>query len=201
MFTGIIEAVGRVQRVSPKEEAVRIHIDTDQIELNDVALGDSIAVNGVCLTVVAFEETGFSADVSGETLSCTYGLDIPDHPVNLEKALRFSDRLDGHLVSGHVEGVGEVAQFIQTGDRCLLAIQLPAYLLQYIIPKGSITVDGVSLTINQVLGERIEINLIPHTLTHTTFKYFKPGRKVNIETDMIAKYVARLLEQAQGRQS
>lgn len=199
MFTGIIEAVGRIQRICPKKDAVRIYIDPGKLDLSDVAVGDSIAVNGVCLTVTALEEDCFTVDVSGETLSCTYGLDIPNNLLNLEKALRFSDRLDGHLVSGHVEGVGEVIQFTQTGDRCLLAIQPPPQLFKYIIPKGSITVDGVSLTVNQVMSGQIEINLIPYTLANTTFKQFKPGRKVNLETDMIAKYVARLLEQAQGK--
>lgn len=201
MFTGIIEAVGSVRRVYPRENAVGVYIDPGELDLTDVAIGDSIAVNGVCLTVTAFEEDCFTVDVSGETLSCTYGLDIPGNLLNLEKALRFSDRLDGHLVSGHVEGIGEVVQFEQVGDRCLLAIQPPPQLLGYIIPKGSITVDGVSLTVNRMTSARVEINLIPHTLTHTTFKQFKAGRKVNLETDMIAKYVARLLEQAQGRQS
>ncbi|MXS80152.1 riboflavin synthase alpha chain [Nitrosomonas eutropha] len=201
MFTGIIKAVGRIRHVYPKEDAVRIHIDPGKLDLTDVAIGDSIAVNGACLTLTAFEEGCFTVDVSGETLSCTHGLDIPGNPVNLEKALRFSDRLDGHLVSGHVEGVGEVVQFTQAGDRCLLAIQPPPQLFKYIIPKGSITVDGVSLTVNQVASERVEINLIPHTLANTTFKQFEPGKKVNLETDMIAKYVARLLDQAQGKQS
>jgi len=201
MFTGIVEAVGRVRRVCPKEDVIRLYVDPGKLDLADVAIGDSIAVNGICLTVTAFEEGCFTVDVSGETLSCTYGLDIPDNPLNLEKALRFSDRLDGHLVSGHVEGVGEVVQFAQLGDRCLLVIQPPPQLLKYIIPKGSITVDGVSLTVNRVTSGQVEINLIPHTLANTTFKQFKPGRKVNLETDMIAKYVARLLEQMQGRQS
>lgn len=200
MFTGIIEAVGNIRHVHPEKDAVRIYIDPGKLDLADVAIGDSIAVNGACLTVTAFEEGCFTVDVSGETLSCTHGLDIPGNPVNLEKALRFSDRLDGHLVSGHVEGIGEVVEFTQTGDRCLLAIELPTQLLKYVIPKGSITVDGVSLTVNQIETGRVEINLIPHTLANTTFGQFNPGRKVNLETDMIAKYVARLLDQAQGRQ-
>lgn len=200
MFTGIIEAVGSIRHIHPKEDAVCLHIDPGKLTMADVAIGDSIAVNGVCLTVTAFEEECFIVDVSGETLSCSHGLDISGNPVNLEKALRFSDRLDGHLVSGHVEGIGEVVEFTQTGDRCLLAIESPARLLKYIIPKGSITVDGVSLTVNQIEVGRVEINLIPHTLANTTFRQFESGRKVNLETDMIAKYVARLLDQAQGRQ-
>ncbi|MXS86292.1 riboflavin synthase [Nitrosomonas sp. HPC101] len=200
MFTGIIQAVGSIRHVSSEEDAVRIHIDPGKLDLTDVAIGDSIAVDGACLTVTAFEEGCFTVDVSGETLDCTHGLDIPGNRVNLEKALRFSDRLDGHLVNGHVEGIGEVVQFVQTGDRCLLAIKPPSQLFKYIIPKGSITVDGVSLTVNRVTSGQVEINLIPHTLANTTFKQFKPGKKVNLETDMIAKYVAHLLDQAQGRQ-
>ena len=200
MFTGIIEAVGSIRHVRPEKDAVRIHIDPGKLDLADITIGDSIAVNGACLTVTAFEEECFTVDVSGETLSCTHGLDIPGNLVNLEKALRFSGRLDGHLVSGHVEGIGEVMEFTQIGDRCLLTIELPLQLLKYIIPKGSITVDGVSLTVNQIDAERVEINLIPHTLANTTFRQFEPGKKVNLETDMIAKYVARLLDQAQGIQ-
>lgn len=200
MFTGIIEAVGSIRHIHPKENAVCIHIDPGKLDLADVAIGDSIAVNGVCLTLTAFAEECFTADVSGETLGCTHGLTIPGNPVNLEKALRFSDRLDGHLVSGHVEGVGKVVAFEQTGDRCLLAIEPPPQLLRYIIPKGSITIDGVSLTVNRINAGQVEINLIPHTLANTAFGQFKPGRKVNLETDMIAKYVAHFFDQAQGRQ-
>lgn len=200
MFTGIIEAVGSIRHIHPEKDAMRIHINPGGMDLADVAIGDSIAVNGACLTVTAFDTGCFTVDVSGETLGCTHGLDIPGNPVNLEKALRFSDRLDGHLVSGHVEGIGEVVTFAQAGNRCLLAIKPPPQLLKYIIPKGSVTVDGVSLTVNQISAGQIEINLIPHTLANTTFGQFTPGRKVNLETDMIAKYVARLLEQTQGRQ-
>lgn len=201
MFTGIISAVGHITAVRPDEDKTSIRIHAGKLDLSDSRVGDSIAVNGVCLTVTAFEADGFAADVSGETLRCTHGLALTGNPVNLEKALRFSDRLDGHLVSGHVEGVGEVVEFTQTGDRCLLAIKVPVPLLDYIIPKGSITVDGVSLTVNQIDADRVEINLIPHTLENTTFGQFQSGRKVNLETDMIAKYVAHLLNQAQGRQS
>ncbi len=196
MFTGIIEAVGRIKCVDPGDEAVRVHIDPGELDLADVSIGDSIAVNGACLTVTTLESGCFAVDVSGETLSCTYGLDIPGSLVNLEKALRLSDRLDGHLVSGHVEGIGEVVQFRRTGDCCLLAIKSPPLLFKYIVPKGSITVDGVSLTVNQVQDDRFEVNLIPHTLMSTNFRYLDQGKKVNLETDMIAKYVARLLNQA-----
>lgn len=196
MFTGIIGAVGRIRHVNSGGDTVRIHVDPGAMDLTDIGIGDSIAVNGTCLTVTAFEDDCFTVDVSGETLNCTHGLDIPGNPVNLEKALRLADRLDGHLVSGHVEGVGEVVQFRQTDDRCLLAITFPSSLARYIAPKGSITVDGVSLTVNQVRDDRFEVNLIPHTLINTTFKYLEPGKKVNLETDLIARYVARLLTQA-----
>src|SRR5690606_31679873 len=125
MFTGIIEAVGNIRHIHPEKDAMRIYVDPDKLDMTDVAIGDSIAVNGACLTVTAFEEGCFIVDVSGETLSCTHGLNIPGHSVNLEKALRFSDRLDGHLVSGHVEGIGEVLEFTQTSGRCLLAIESP----------------------------------------------------------------------------
>lgn len=196
MFTGIVEAVGRIKSVDAGGDTLRVHIDPGGMDLSDVAIGDSIAVNGACLTVAALENNSFAADISGETLNCTCGLSLFDNPVNLEKALQFSDRLDGHLVSGHVDGVAEVVQFRQVGDRCLLAIQAPEALLKYIAPKGSVTVDGVSLTVNQVTGLSFEVNLIPHTLQNTNFKYLEQGKKVNLEIDIVARYVARLLNQA-----
>ncbi|MGG7055755.1 riboflavin synthase [Nitrosomonas sp. ANs5] len=196
MFTGIVEAVGRIKSVDAGGDALRIHIDPGGMDLSDVAIGDSIAVNGACLTVTALENNSFAVDISGETLNCTCGLNLSDNPVNLEKALRLSDRLDGHLVSGHVDGVAEVTQFRQAGDRCLLAIHAPEALLQYIAPKGSVTVDGVSLTVNQVIDHSFEVNLIPHTLHNTNFKYLEQGKKVNLEIDIVARYVARLLNRA-----
>jgi riboflavin synthase len=195
MFTGIVEAVGKIIFVNSDGDAMRVYIDPGEMELVDVSIGDSIAVNGACLTVTVIEEKSFAVDVSGETLNCTYGLNISGNAVNLEKALRLSDRLDGHLVSGHVDGVGEVSQFRQSGDRCLLMIRPPVPLLKYIAPKGSITVDGVSLTVNRAEDHDFEVNLIPHTLINTNFKYLEQGDKVNIEIDIVARYVARLLSQ------
>lgn len=196
MFTGIIEAVGKIISVNSGGDAMRIYIDAGEMELVDVFIGDSIAVNGACLTVTVLEEKSFAVDVSGETLNCTHGLNISGNAVNLEKALQLSDRLDGHLVSGHIDGVGEVAQFRQSGDRCLLLIYPPLQLLKYIAPKGSITVDGVSLTVNRAEDHGFEVNLIPHTLINTNFKHLEQGNKVNIEIDIVARYVARLLSHA-----
>lgn len=169
--------------------------------MNDVQIGDSIAVNGVCLTVVSLGNAYFEAHVSKETLSVTEGLQHA-HPVNLEKALRLSDRLGGHLVSGHVDGVGEVLKFESLGECWRLAIRAPHAISKYIARKGSIAVNGVSLTVNQVSGDEFNINLIPHTLEHTTLKQLHSGDHVNLEVDQIARYVERMTEWAtpsQGR--
>ncbi len=192
MFSGIIAAVGRIEAVTPREVGVRLTVDAADLGLDDVALGDSIAHGGVCLTVVAVDGNRFQVDVSPETLSCTVGLAEPGE-VNLEKALRLADRLGGHLVSGHVDGVGEVLRFDPVGDNRLLAIRAPGDLGQYIAKKGSVTVNGVSLTTNTVEGSDFTINLIPHTLEMTTLKHLKPGSKVNLEVDLIARYCERLL--------
>ncbi|MDP1558739.1 MAG: riboflavin synthase [Nitrosomonas sp.] len=200
MFTGIIEAVGEIKQVrklkAPQDNGLCLDVASGGLDLSDVAVGDSIAVNGVCLTVTALKEGLFSVDVSRETLNCTYGLDQPGEPVNLEKALRLSDRLGGHLVSGHVDSPGEVVGFDPVGESCLLTIKAPEPLLKYIVKKGSITVNGVSLTINQVVADKFSINLIPHTLAETTLNHLVPGSKVNLETDMLARYVARLINAA-----
>jgi riboflavin synthase len=166
--------------------------------MHDVNIGDSIAVNGVCLTAVSFSDTQFEAHVSKETLSVTVGLDGSDHgnAVNLEKALRLSDRLGGHLVSGHVDGVGQVLHFEQLGDCWKLDIQAPHALSKYIAVKGSICVNGVSLTVNQVAGDIFSMNLIPHTLENTTLKFLHNGSRVNLEIDQIARYVERMTEWA-----
>ena len=192
MFSGIIAAVGRITQITPREAGFRLTVDAGTLGLDDVALGDSIAHNGVCLTVVAKEGNSFMVDVSPETLSCTVGLDAPG-PVNLEKALRLADRLGGHLVSGHVDGVGEVLRFDPVGDNRLLAIRAPQSLAKYIARKGSITVNGTSLTTNDVDGTDFTINLIPHTLENTTLQYLQPGARVNLEVDLIARYCERLL--------
>ncbi|MCK6412873.1 MAG: riboflavin synthase [Azonexus sp.] len=192
MFSGIIAAVGRITQITPREAGFRLTVDAATLGLDDVALGDSIAHNGVCLTVVAKEGNSFMVDVSPETLSCTIGLAAPG-PVNLEKALRLADRLGGHLVSGHVDGVGEVLRFDPVGDNRLLAIRAPQALAKYIARKGSITVNGTSLTTNDVDGSDFTINLIPHTLENTTLQYLQPGAQVNLEVDLIARYVERIV--------
>ena len=192
MFSGIIAAVGRITQITPREAGVRLTVAAGALDLGDVALGDSIACNGVCLTVVAKEENCFFVDVSPESLSCTVGLDAPGG-LNLEKALRVSDRLGGHLVSGHVDGVGEVLRFDPVGDNRLLEIRAPQALAKYIAKKGSVTVNGVSLTTNNVQGGDFTINLIPHTLENTTLNTLEPGSRVNLEVDLIARYCERLL--------
>ena len=192
MFSGIIAAVGRITHITTREAGFRLHVEAGGLGLDDVGLGDSIACNGVCLTVVAHEGNQFMVDVSPETLSCTVGLDGPGE-INLEKALRLADRLGGHLVSGHVDGVGTVLRFDPVGDNRLLEIQAPHNLAKYIARKGSITIDGTSLTTNEVTGDIFTINLIPHTLENTTLKNLAPGSKVNLEVDLIARYCERLL--------
>jgi len=201
MFSGIIAAVGRISQLTPRNDGtptVRLTVDAGRLELGDVAIGDSIACNGVCLTVVEKTSGGFCVDVSPETLSCTVGLNAPG-PINLEKALRLADRLGGHLVSGHVDGVGEVVRFDPVGDNRLLVIRAPEALSRYIARKGSITVNGVSLTTNAVDGAEFSINLIPHTLEATTLGGLQAGAPVNLEIDLIARYVERMLNpEAEG---
>ncbi len=193
MFTGIIEAVGHVSHlVESKGGDARVTIAATGLDMGDVKLGDSIACNGVCLTVVELAGNSFRVDVSPETFSCTVGLDAPG-AINLEKALRVSDRLGGHIVSGHVDGVGEVLRFDAVGDNRLLQIRAPKALAKYIARKGSITVNGTSLTTNDVEGTDFTINLIPHTLQNTTLHLLAPGTKVNLEVDLIARYCERLL--------
>ena len=193
MFTGIIQAVGRIHEFEARGLDARMVIHAGGLDLSDVATGDSIAVNGVCLTVVAHTPSSFSVDVSAETLRCTEGY-APGAEVNLEKAMRLADRLGGHLVSGHVDGVGTVARFERDGESWALEIDAPVDLARYIAVKGSIAIDGVSLTVNRVAGVRFAINLIPHTLEMTTLKHLAPGGRVNLEIDLIARYVARMAE-------
>ena len=192
MFSGIVAAVGRITQLTPREVGFRLHVDAGKLDLGNVVLGDSIAHNGVCLTVVAVEGNQFMVDVSPETLSCTVGLDAPG-PVNLEKALRLADVIGGHLVSGHVDGVGEVLRFDPVGYNRLLEIRAPKEIAKFIARKGSITVNGTSLTTNEVNGTDFTINLIPHTLENTTLHLLAPGSKVNLEVDLIARYCERLL--------
>ena len=200
MFTGIIQATGKIMQVNAlKKRAVNglcLSISPGSLDMSDVSIGDSIAVNGVCLTVTELPNRLFTVDVSPETLQCTCNLDKSDQSVNLEKAMRLSDRLGGHLVSGHIDATGEVIRFEPTsknGENFTLTIRSPRKLLRYITLKGSITVNGVSLTVNQVEEGDVSINLIPHTLSMTTLSELKPGMHVNLETDMLARYVENLL--------
>jgi len=199
MFTGIVQMVGRITAATTRADGLRLAVDTGVHEIGDVAVGDSVAVSGCCLTVVEITGATLQFDVSGETLNCTTGLDrLGD--VNLELALRFGDRLGGHLMSGHVDGVGTVTSFASVdGDaqgsvRVLIAA--PAELARFIAPKGSIAVAGVSLTVNEVDGASFSVNLIPHTLAVTTLKTLAPGARVNLEIDLVARYVARLHDYA-----
>lgn len=192
MFTGIVQAIGKIETLDTKAQDAHARIATGDLDLSDVQLGDSIAVNGVCLTVVEKHKAAFSADISAETLRCTTGLKAMAL-VNLEKALRLADRLGGHLVSGHVDGVGEVVQFAAAGTSYLLQVAAPAALAKYIAPKGSITINGVSLTVNTVEAERFTVNLVPHTLAVTTLQNLAIGAQVNLEVDLLARYAERLL--------
>ena len=197
MFTGIVQMVGRIAAASPHGDGVRIAVDTGLGTSGDVAIGDSVAVRGCCLTVVAIEGATLTFDVSGETLRCTTGLDGPGD-VNLELALRLGDRLGGHLVTGHVDGLGVVRAFAPVpADRhgsWRLDVEAPPDLARFIAAKGSVAIDGVSLTVNTVAGAGFSVNLIPHPLAATTLKSLAEGDPVNLEIDLIARYVARLQE-------
>lgn len=193
MFSGIIADVGLIKSAKDRDGGLRLTVNTEALGMDDVQLGDSIACNGVCLTVVKLDGNDFTVDVSRETLNCTTGLGEQGKHLNLEKALRLSDRLGGHLVSGHVDGVGEVVAFNDIGESWRLVVRAPQALAKYIAMKGSITINGVSLTVNQVSGAEFEVNLIPHTLDVTTLNELKVGSKVNLEIDLIARYVERML--------
>ena len=193
MFTGIIQATGKIETITPAGDDLKLNIGVGKLDMSDVQIGDSIAVNGVCLTAVNFSQNHFEAHVSKETLSCTVGLDAPKQ-VNLEKALRLSDRLGGHLVSGHVDGVGQVVKFEALGDCWLLMVRAPHALSRYITIKGSIAIDGVSLTVNAVDKDTFSINLIPHTLENTSLQHLGVGSRVNLEVDLIARYVERMTQ-------
>ncbi|MGU7842067.1 riboflavin synthase [Burkholderia sp. AW33-5] len=205
MFTGIVAAVGRIEAINPlgasPEAGVRLTVQAGGLDLTDVALGDSIAIQGACMTVIEKTDTGFDVDVSRESLNRTVGLAQPGE-VNLEKALRAHDRLGGHIVSGHVDGLGIVTRFAPVGESHELRIVAPRELGRYLAYKGSITVNGVSLTVNSVDdradGCEFSINLIPHTVEVTTLRHVKAGDKVNLEIDMIARYVERMMSASQG---
>jgi riboflavin synthase len=195
VFTGIVSAMGMIANVSPLAQGVRLSVSAPDFGLSDVAIGDSIAVSGACLTVVEKSAQAFSVDVSHETLRCTHGLEKVGVKVNLEKALTLAARLGGHLVTGHVDGVGEVAKLTEIGESWELTVRPPAQLRKYIAPKGSITVDGVSLTVNEVDSMGFKVNIIPHTRQVTTIGEFTVGAKVNLEVDLIARYLERLLQE------
>jgi riboflavin synthase len=200
MFTGIVAAVGKISSVTPlgtePDAGVRLTVEAGALPLGDVALGDSIALNGACMTVVAKTASSFEVEVSRESLNCTVGLDAPGE-VNLEKALTLAERLGGHLVSGHVDGLGVVRRFEPVGESHELVIEAPKALAKYLAFKGSIVVNGVSLTVNRVAdlesGCEFSINLIPHTVEVTALKHLCAGSKVNLEVDLIARYVERML--------
>ncbi|MBL0030209.1 MAG: riboflavin synthase [Rhodanobacteraceae bacterium] len=193
MFTGLVEATGRVAAIEPKGGDVRLRIASGTLGLADVQLGDSIAVNGVCLTVVAFDASGFDADVSTETLSrTTLGTWVVGRCVNLEKSLRFGDRVGGHLVSGHVDGLGRVISIEADARSTRWRFALPHALSRFVAEKGSIAVDGVSLTVNAVGEEHFDIALIPHTQIVTAFAETAVGSVVNLEVDLLARYLDRL---------
>jgi len=193
MFTGIIETTGRIARVEPRGGDVRLDVAAGALGLDDVAIGDSIAVSGVCLTAVAVDGGTVAFDVSTETLSRTsLGALGVGAAVNLEKAMRLSDRLGGHLVSGHIDGVGKIVAIEHDARSQRWTFELPAELARYVASKGSIAIDGVSLTVNEVDGRRFGVNLIPHTVEVTTLKDRRVGDSVNIEVDMIARYVERM---------
>ena len=192
MFSGIVAAVGRIAHLQALEKGLRLTVEAPGLDLSDVALGDSIAHGGVCLTVIEKAGAAYKVDVSRETLDCTVGLDAPGE-VNLEKALRLADRLGGHLVTGHVDGVGEVLKFERIGESHELVIRAPKPLAKYVARKGSITVSGVSLTVNRVDKTDFSINLIPHTVAVTTLKHLQAGSKVNLEIDLVARYIERML--------
>ncbi len=194
MFTGIIQAVGTLAAQDVRGGDVRLQIDTGALNLADVRVGDSIAVSGVCLTAVSLQPHGFAADVSNETLSrTTLGALKVGAPVNLEKALRLADRLGGHLVSGHVDGLGTVRSITADARSQRWSFDVPASIAHYIAAKGSVCIDGTSLTVNAVDGTRFDVNLIPHTVAHTAFRARRVGEAVNIEVDLLARYLERLL--------
>jgi riboflavin synthase len=197
MFTGIVSAVGRIVKAESLRGDVRFTIDAGQLDLSDVAIGDSIAVSGCCLTAIDIVGNCFIVEVSRETLACTTGLE-ENAEVNLEKALRMADRVGGHLVTGHVDCVAEVLRFAEVGESWLLRVRVPTEIARYIARKGSVTLNGVSLTVNEVEGREFEVNLIPHTLQVTTLKQLRPGSPLNLEVDLIARYVERNMNVERG---
>lgn len=197
MFTGIVEAIGSVARLQQLGSDWRLAINSGKLGLSDVVLGDSIAVNGCCLTVVELGENIFGADVSNESMRCTALGEFKDGTrVNLEKAMLASGRLGGHIVSGHVDGVGSLIESTEDGASISLVYEAPKEIAKYIAGKGSICIDGTSLTVNEVVGQKFTVNVIPHTQIETIIGDYKAGQKVNLEVDLIARYLERLLQGA-----
>ncbi|MBL4260497.1 riboflavin synthase [Vibrio fluvialis] len=194
MFTGIVEAVGTLTAITPKGEDITISVDAGKLDMGDVKLGDSIATNGVCLTVVEFNSHSYSADLSLETLKKSGFADYKvGDKVNLEKAMLPTTRFGGHIVSGHVDGVGEIVERNPVGRAIELWVAMPAELSKYVAEKGSITVDGISLTVNDLRKNAFKLTIVPHTTQETTIDHFQVGRKVNLEVDVLARYLERLL--------
>ena len=200
MFTGIIQAKGSIQEVISSKEGYLLKINSNTLNLADSKVGDSIAVDGVCLTVTELSEDWFSADVSNETMSCTTFLELRHgQDVNLEKSLRFNQGIDGHLVSGHVDGVGSVDSIDKDGESVRIKIEVQSDIIKYIAKKGSICVNGVSLTVNSVEDNIFDVNIVPHTFSVTTLGELKPNSNVNLEIDQVARYVERLLDKNKHR--
>ena len=200
MFTGIIQAQGSIQEISTSSEGVQLKINSNELNLLDSKVGDSIAVDGVCLTATRLSENWFSADVSNETMSCTTFSELQQgQNVNLEKSLRLNQGIDGHLVSGHVDGVGSVDSIDKDGESVRIKIEVQSDIIKYIAKKGSICVNGVSLTVNSVEDNIFDVNIVPHTFSVTTLGELKPNSNVNLEIDQVARYVERLLDQNKHR--
>lgn len=202
MFTGIIEVLGSVKNLQQVDDEWRLEIDTGDLNMDDVGIGDSIAVNGCCLTVVRLSTRSFEADVSNETMRCTtLGTLSEGSKVNLEKAMLASDRFGGHIVSGHVDGVGTLSNSEQDGKSVKFTFEAPQELSKYIAAKGSICIDGTSLTVNEVHGTKFSINVIPHTQTATIIGEYKTGQQVNLEVDLVARYLERLMQSGSETES
>jgi len=199
MFTGIIEAVGTIKAININAQGARLVIATNNLDMSDVNLGDSIATNGICLTVVDFDQHSYSADVSNETLNRTgfahYNVGMQ---VNLEKAMLASTRFGGHMVSGHVDGISEVVSITNNGNSIEYWLSMPKDLAHYIAEKGSVTIDGTSLTVNALSEDKFRLTIVPHTVKETIFAHYKVGTKVNLEVDLIARYLERLLTKESG---
>ncbi len=201
MFTGIIQAEGKIAKIEPKAGDWKVTIEVGKLDMSDVQIGDSIAANGICLTAIEFDQHHYVADVSGETLSVTNAGDWKvGTPVNLEKALTLQDRLGGHLVSGHVDGVGTVKSISEDARSWRYEIEAPLEICKYIATKGSICINGVSLTVNSVDECTFGVNIVPHTLQETTIEYFEVGTKVNLEVDLLARYLERMMTAPQAPQ-